>query len=100
MAEQVYKRRLSGEEADRQYIFITKDMLNKFPPSDTKFNLSFDNQGFEAVIAAVSCDCIGTQHEHYHLKVDELFRQGDLKKGTHVALYKIDANNYLLEASE
>lgn len=99
MAERVYERRLSGEEADLQYIFITKDMLNKFPSSDTKFNLALDGQDFKAVIAAISCDCIGTPHEHYHLKAEELFKQGDFKKGTHVVLYRIDANNYLLEAS-
>jgi len=98
MAEQVYERRLSGEEADRQYIFITKDMLDRFPPSDTKFNLSFNDQGFEAMITAVSCDCIGTQHEHFHLKADGLFKQADLKRGTHIVLYRFDTNSYLLEA--
>lgn len=99
MADRVYERRLSGEEAAEKYVFITKDALNKFPPLDASFSLMFQDQGYKAVIAAVPCDCIGTPHEHYHLRAAELFEKTDLRKGSHVVVLKIDQSNYQLETS-
>ena len=97
-AERVYERRLSGEESDEKFIFITKDALRKFPPLDSRFNLEFEGERYESTIIAVSCDCIGTLHEHYHLKPAGLFEKIGLKKGTQIAVGKIDDGTYRLEA--
>jgi len=97
-AERVYERRLSGEESDEKFIFITKDALRKFPPLDSKFNLEFEGEGYESTIVAVSCDCIGTWHEHCHLKPAGLFEKIGFKKGTRITVSKIDNGTYRLEA--
>ncbi len=97
IVKQIYERRLSGEEANEKFIFITKDVLNRFPSLDTKFNLEFEDETYEAVIVAVPCDCIGTWHEHYHLKSAELFEKIGFKKGTQITLHEIDRGDYLLK---
>lgn len=97
IVKQIYERRLSGEEADEKFIFITKDALNKFPSLDKKFSLEFEDETYEAMIVAVPCDCIGTWHEHYHLKSADLFEKTGFEKGTQVTLHKIDERNYLLK---
>ncbi len=100
MPNKIYERRLSGEEANEKFIFVTKDVLNRIPPLDTKFNLVFNDEDYEATVVAVPCDCVGTWHEHYHLKTAGLFEKNDLKKGTQVILYGIDEDNYLLKTKK
>lgn len=97
MAGQAYERRLSGEEAAESFIFIIKKVLDQFPAVGNKFDLIFEDSSYEACIVAVSCDCVGTPHEHYHLKADELFARNDLEKGTYVTLFKTDDADYLLK---
>ncbi len=98
MAEQIYSRRLSGEEVEEKFIFITKEVLGKLPTLNTKFNLVCEDQEYQATISAVSCDCIGTWHEHYHLNANDLFEKNDFKKGAQIELFRIDSSNYLLKA--
>jgi hypothetical protein len=100
MAVQVYSRRLSGEEVEEKFIFITKEVFGKLPILNTKFNLVWKDQEYQATISAVSCDCTGTWHEHYHLKADDLFEKNDFKKGTQIELFRIDSSSYLLKAKK
>lgn len=97
MADKVYARRISGEEAKERFIFITKDALSKFPSLDVQFRLVFEEQEYTAIISAVSCDCVGTWHEHFHLKVDEWFEKNNIQKGAQIEMSRIDADKYLLE---
>jgi len=100
MAERICSRRLSGEEVEEKFIFITKEVLNKLPALNTKFNLVYEDQEYQATISAVSCDCIGTWHEHYHLIGNDLFEKNDFKKGTQIELFRIDSSSYLLKAKK
>jgi hypothetical protein len=97
MAEKVYARRISGTEAAEKFIFITKDALKGFPSQDSRFKMVFDDRDFLVSIKAVSCDCVGRPHEHYHLMAGELFENDSIRKGSQIVIYRAGQDTYLLK---
>lgn len=70
--ENVYTRRLSGEEIKGRFIMVMKNELKIFPKVGTGFKLKINEQVFDAQVDAVECWCMGPKkpHSHYHIKYD------------------------------
>ncbi len=64
-----YQRRITKEEAEEGYIFITQDALKMFPEVDRKFYLVENKKETPVKVRSVSCICMGPEqpHKHYHL---------------------------------
>ena len=73
-----YKRRISGEEVKKGYIFILKDKLDFFPAVGKSFELKSDSVTKEARIETYRCTCRGPElpHDHYFIRWEGL-RFGD-----------------------
>ena len=67
-----YRRKLSAEEARRQFMFIAKDRWKHFPPPGQPFDLRLADEVYRVAIEAIPCSCVGPPHEHYHLGLAEL----------------------------
>lgn len=86
-----YRRKISKEEAEEGYIFITQDALQMFPQIDRKFYLVEARKETPVKVRAVSCICRGPEepHQHYHLNYRPLtkgevivIRQGEKSRYT------------------
>jgi len=88
-----YRRKISREEAEEGYIFITKEALKIFPPIDRKFYLVENKKETAAKVRAVSCICMGPEqpHQHYHLYYQPL------KKGEVVVIRSGEKSKYTIK---
>ena len=76
--ENQYKRRISGEEVKKGYIFVLKDKLDFFPAVGKPFELKSGSTKKEARVETYRCTCRGPQlpHDHYFIRWEGL-RFGD-----------------------
>lgn len=88
-----YRRKISKEEAEEGYVFVTKDALKMFPEIDRKFYLIEGKKETPVKIRAVSCICMGPEepHQHYHLVY------GPLKKGEVVTIRSGEKSKYTIK---
>ena len=81
MAES-YRRKVSREEADEGYLFVTKDRLGFFPPEGIAFRLDDGGRTRSAELESRACTCRGPERPHRHWFV----RWPGLVAGEHVEL--------------
>ncbi len=78
----VYRRRLSSEEAREGYVLILRDRLSFFPPIGRRFNLAGPGVAqTEAAVEARPCICRGPDlpHEHYFIRLPGLARGQEIE---------------------
>ena len=72
----VYKRKISDEEAQGQYILVLKNALDFFPKIGKTFKLKVkgkeesQEKTFEIAVNAVECWCMGPKKPHSHYRID------------------------------
>ncbi len=88
-----YRRKISKEEAEEGYVFITKEALKMFPEIDRKFYLIEGKKETPAKVRAVSCICMGPEepHKHYHIQYSPL------KKGETVTIRQGEKSKYTIK---
>jgi flagellar motor switch protein FliM len=89
-----YERKISTEEAKGKFVFILKNALKKFSQTNKSFTMQVDNKKYSTRIESVSCTCIGTLHEHYHMLVANIPELSNLKKGDIVTIKKLSEDIY------
>lgn len=89
-----YERKLSVEESKGKFIFILKNALKKFPEPNKPFTVQIGDKKYNTRIKSVSCTCIGTPHEHYHMLVANIPELSNLKKGDIVIVKKLSDDIY------
>lgn len=96
----LFKRKLSAEEAGENYIMIQKKELDFFPKVGKPFKLKVGKKEFETFIQAVECWCQGPNKPHSHYRIDATpFRDlVALHWGTKVTIEKKEDNKYQLVA--
>ena len=73
-----YKRRISGEEVKKGYIFVLKDKLDFFPAIGKSFELKSGTTTKQSRVETYRCTCRGPElpHDHYFIRWEGL-RFGD-----------------------
>lgn len=91
-----YRRKISREEAGKNLVLITKNMLKSFPAVGESFKVSFEGKEGDVMIVSVPCQCVGPDkpHEHYYLEVDDLC---NLRWGKIVSIAKNDNGDFSLK---
>lgn len=69
MAE-IYKRKISGEEARERFVMIMKNSLDFFPKIGKPFTLKISDKEIEMHVDAVECWCMGPKKPHAHYRLD------------------------------
>ncbi len=67
---QVYRRKISGEEARERYIMILKNALDFFPKIGKPFKLKVKDKEVDIYVEAVECWCMGPKKPHSHYRLD------------------------------
>jgi len=77
----VHTRKLSREETEKGFLFITKRFLKESPPTGKVFKIKINGGCLNTRVVAVSCTCRGPNkpHEHFHtpLKILNESEEGD-----------------------
>ncbi len=65
-----YQRKISAVEAREQYLFVTKNRLDFFPPAPTPFSLRVGKDKLTVRIESYPCTCRGPElpHQHYFVR--------------------------------
>jgi hypothetical protein len=90
----VYSRKISLKEADKDFILILKNKLSLFPELGEKFDLEVDNSNHKVEVESYPCTCRGPDrpHEHYFI------RWKGLEAGNRIDIIKFDnESNYSLK---
>jgi len=101
----VYKRKISDEEAQGQYILILKDALNFFPKIGKPFKLKISGKEgatekqYDVIVNAVTCWCMGPNKPHSHYRIDaKIFRDSfAIHFGKKIEIKKDADNEYSLK---
>lgn len=74
MPKNSYSRKISGKEADNNFIFILKNNLSFFPPLGDNFVIKGNDVSCEVQVESYPCTCRGPDlpHEHYFIKWEGL----------------------------
>lgn len=91
---EVYSRKISPDEASKNYMFVLKDSLSFFPMSGRMFELHKGSSLKRVKVESYHCTCRGPEapHEHYFIPWDGLkagdmiFIKKDSKKATRYLL--------------
>ncbi len=93
-----YIRKISGEEAEKQFIMIVKNELHFFPEAGEEFQLLDERTYRTAKVESFPCHCMGPEepHEHYYIA------KTGLRKGDVVEIRKEEKNedHYILKLNE
>ena len=71
-----YRRKISDEEAQGQYILILKNALDFFPKISKTFKLKVQGKDeseekvYDSAVLAVECWCMGPKKPHSHYRID------------------------------
>jgi len=92
-AKNVYSRKISQAEAQKDFIFISKNKLSFFPSIGTDFEISDENISREVKVESYPCTCRGPErpHEHYFI------RWKGLEAGDEIEITKDSENKYNLQ---
>ncbi|MBM4241444.1 MAG: hypothetical protein FJ150_07290 [Euryarchaeota archaeon] len=73
-ANNIYSRKISLNEARKNFIIIIKNKLSLFPPVGSNFELAGDDERKKVKLDAYPCICRGPDrpHEHYFIHWDGL----------------------------
>ncbi len=91
-----YRRKLSAEEAREQYIFVTKDALEFFPPLEQPFELAVGDTPLRVGLSAVDCSCVGQPHQHYRIEAGELAALVEFSRGSVFTIARDETGAYSL----
>lgn len=99
-AKEVFKRKLSAEEAGNKFIVIQRRELDFFPKVGKPFKLKVGKKEFETFVQAVECWCQGPQkpHSHYRLDLTPMRDVITMHWGTKVIIEKVKDNLYVLKS--
>lgn len=88
--KEVYRRKLSREEASIGYLMILKDRLDFFPRVGEAFDLWFRDKSYRVQVDSEHCTCRGPDkpHEHYRISLDPLRGVLEVKKGIEMTIVK------------
>ncbi len=91
-----FKRKLSAEEANGNFIMIQKKELDFFPKVGKPFNLKIGDEDIEIYIEAVECWCQGPKkpHSHYRINANTFRDKFKLQWGTKVIIEKLTEKEY------
>lgn len=91
---EVYRRRISSEEAKTGRFMVLKSALSFFPETGTTFRLSDGSDTRTVCVEAVPCVCRGPQrpHEHYFVPWP------GLEKGARIEITPVGERAYALKA--
>jgi len=89
----IYSRKISSKEADKDFIFVLKNKLSFFPESGEKFELNDGYLWKEVTVESYPCTCRGPDHPHEHYFI----HWEALKAGDKIEIIKNSANKYLLK---
>lgn len=78
----IYRRKISSEEAQEGYIMVLKNWLDFFPGIGVDFDLEENGAVRKARVESYHCECRGLElpHEHYFI------RAGGLKQGEQIEI--------------
>ncbi|MGB9978685.1 hypothetical protein [Methanobacterium sp.] len=73
-SKNVYSRKISRAEAQKDFIFILKNKLSFFPELGEKFELSENDLTRDVTVNSYPCTCRGPDrpHEHYFISWEGL----------------------------
>ncbi len=96
--EKIYRRKISDEEAQGQYIMILKSDLDFFPKIGKSFKLKVNKKSFDVTVLAVPCWCMGPQKPHSHFRIDAKPFRDDFPVhfNRKIEIVKKSENEYLL----
>lgn len=86
----VYRRRVSVEEAREGYLLVEKRALAFFPPVGERFELD----GRDVAVRAVPCECRGPDRPHEHYRIEGL----RLERGREVAVTQTSQSAYSISS--
>ena len=95
-----FKRKLSAEEADGNYILIQKKELDFFPKVGKPFKLQVGEKGINSYVEAVECWCQGPKkpHSHYRLNASKFKEVVRMNWGTKIIIEKLSPDKFKLLA--
>jgi len=97
-----YKRKLSAEEAEGDFIFILKIFLSMFPPVEEPFQLKVKDEIFNVHIDGVSCLCVGPDkpHEHYRIDTKSFKELLNWERGETITITKGTDREYMIRLGQ
>ncbi|MDZ7317304.1 MAG: hypothetical protein ONA69_00245 [candidate division KSB1 bacterium] len=98
MAEETFSRRLSGEEAQKRFIIISKEKLALFPKPGVPFDLTLNGQSVKAEIRLHQVPRPGTRKNviEYRLDLAKYAALYQPRFGQKVTIQKSADNTYSL----
>lgn len=97
----VYRRKISDEEAQGRYILVLKNALDFFPKVGKPFKLTVrgkEEKSIESMILAVECWCMGPNkpHSHYRIDAKEFFDIFPVHFGKKITISQNNEKEYTL----
>ena len=68
--KEVFKRKLSAEEAGGNYILVQKRELDFFPKVGQQFKLQVGEKDVKTYVEAIECWCQGPKKPHSHHRIN------------------------------
>lgn len=66
MNSESYSRTVSGEEARKGWLFVSKDSLAMFPGGGMRFDLQYGSSVRSVTVESYPCSCRGAGNPHRH----------------------------------
>lgn len=94
-SKDVYSKKITSEEEQKNYVLVLKDRLSFFPPLGQTFRLVHNGQPRKAKIESYRCSCRGPDEPHSHYFV----RSRGLRVGDRVVVQRdsLAGGKYLLQ---
>ena len=93
-----YNRKLSADEFENGFLFITREGLSFLPPVGKFFKINVGDRKFDSRIEAYDCLCRGPNkpHQHFKISIEHFIPVLSMEKGKNITLSAGENKEYTL----